>query len=195
MTSIPNGVAWRLYLRALAEAGLDVGSVGAWVAAGELSPARRRLARGALVAVNVAVAIPGVRAIRADVAGAGEPVIPGARSGLPFVDAGIRIPAGEPAGGGTSAGRRAVQAGAVVLATGGAVSVGVAAAGRRLERRWLARLARHGHPHPHRALGVRMAALYAVVVVPSRLLAVRKAAEADRRENMPGGVDAATGTG
>ncbi|GIJ79079.1 hypothetical protein SAMN05443287_101533 [Micromonospora phaseoli] len=195
MTSIPTGVAWRLYLRALAEAGLDVASVGAWIAAAELPPARRRIARGALAAVTVAVAIPGVRAIRADVAGTAESVIPGARSGLPFVDAGIRIPAGEPAGGDASARRQAVLAGAVVLATAGAVSVGVAAAGRRLERRWLARLARHGHPHPHRALGVRMAALYAVVVVPSRLLAVRKAAEADRRENVPGGADAATGTG
>ncbi|GAB7045494.1 hypothetical protein [Catenuloplanes indicus] len=195
MTSIPTGVAWRLYLRALAEAGFDVASVGAWIAAGALPPARRRLARGALVAATVAVAIPGVRAIRADVHGAAEPVIPGARSGLPFVDAGIRVPAGEPSGEKASARRRVVLAGAAGLATAVAVSAGAAMAVRRLERRWLERLTRQGHPHPHRALGVRMAALYSVVVVPSRLLAVRQAAEAGRRENAAGGGDATTGTG
>ncbi|GAB7037096.1 MULTISPECIES: hypothetical protein [Catenuloplanes] len=195
MTNIPTGVAWRPYLRALAEAGFDVASVGAWIAAGELPPARRRLARGALVAVTAAVAIPGVRAIRADVEGAAEPVIAGARSGLPFVDAGIRVPAGEPSGGRASARRRVVLVGAAGLTAAVAVSVGGAVAVRRLERRWLERLTRQGHPHPHRALGVRMAALYSVVVVPSRLLAVRKAAEGDRREHMTGNGDGTTGTG
>lgn len=195
MTSLPTGVAWRLYLRALAEAGFDVASVGAWIAAGELPPARRRLARGALVAVTVAVAIPGVRAIRADVESAAEPVIPGARSGLPFVDAGIRVPAGEPSGGKAAARRRVVLAGAAGLTTAVAVSVGAAVAVRRLERRWLERLTRQGHPHPHLALGVRMAALYSVMVVPSRLLAARKAVEADRRDNVAGGRDSTTGTG
>ena len=195
MTSIPTGVAGRLYLRALAEAGFDVASVGAWIAAGELRPARRRLARGALVAVTVAVAIPGIRAIRADVQNATEPAVPGAHSGLPFVDAGIRVPAGEPSAGKASARRQAVLAGAAGLTTVVAVSVGAAVAVHRLERRWLERLTRQGHPHPHRALGVRMAALYSAVVVPSRLLAVRKAAENDRRENVAGGGDATTGTG
>jgi hypothetical protein len=195
MTSIPTGVAWRLYLRALAEAGLDVASVGAWIAAGELLPARRRLARGALVAVTVAVAIPGIRALRADAGGAAEPVIAGARSGLPFVDAGIRVPDGEPSAEQASARRRVVLAGAAGLTTAVAVSVGGAVAVRRLERRWLDRLTRQGHAHPHLALGVRMAALYSVAVVPSRLLAVRKAAQAGRRENVAGGADATTGTG
>ncbi|MDR7277123.1 hypothetical protein [Catenuloplanes atrovinosus] len=194
MTSTPTGVAWRLYLRTLAEAGLDVASVGAWIAAGELRPARRRLARGALVAVTVAAAIPGVRAIRADLQGAAEPVIPGAHSGLPFVDAGIRVPAGEPAAGKASARRQVVLTGAAGLTTAVAISAGAAMAVRRLERRWLERLTRQGHPHPHRALGVRMAALYSVVVVPSRLLAARKAAEADRRENAAGGRHTTTGT-
>ena len=188
MTSIPTGAAWRPYLRALAEAGLDVASVGAWVAAAELPPARRRIARGALAAVTAAVAIPGARAGLSTAADTAEPATPGAGSKLPFVDVGIKLPADEPSEADTSSRRRAVLAGAVgaaVLTTAVAASVGGAVAGRRLERRWLARLARHGHPHPHRALGVRMAALYAVLVVPSRLLVVRQAAEAARRTPCP----------
>jgi hypothetical protein len=166
MTTIPIGVVWRPYLRALAEVGLDVASVGAWVAAAELPPPRRRLARGALAAVGVAVAVPGIRADRPIAANTAKPSSPSAGSRLPYVDAGIRIDASQR--------RRPALVGAAVLTTAVAASVGAAVAGRQLERRWLARLTRHGHPHPHRALGVRMAALYAVMVVPSRLLAVRK---------------------
>jgi hypothetical protein len=180
MTSIPTGAVWRPYVRALGEAGLDVASAGVWVAAAELSPARRRLARGALMAAVVAMALPAFRAGRET-----EPATPGAGSGLPYVDAGIRIPAElldqdqDPDQDPDPARRRRVALAGVVLTTVAAASAGVAVAGRRLERRWLARLVRNGHPHPHRALGVRIAAVYAVVVVPSRLLAVRQ--EAKRR--------------
>jgi hypothetical protein len=66
--------------------GLDVAPVGAWVAAAELPPARRRLA-GALTAVTVGVAIPGVCAGRS-----AEPATPGAGARLPFVDVGTRLP-------------------------------------------------------------------------------------------------------
>ena len=187
MTSIPIGSAWRPYLRVLAETALDVASVGAWIAAAELPPARRRLARGALATVTAAVAIPGLRAARA-AADATGPATPSTGSGLPFVDAGIKLPVDEPSDADTSPRRRAVLVGAVgvaALTTAVAVSVGGAAAGRQLERRWLARLTRHGHPHPHRALAVRMAALYAVMVVPGRVLAVRRDAEAGRRDAGP----------
>ncbi len=198
MTNIPTGAAWRPYLRALAEAGLDVASVGAWVAAAELPPVRRRLARGALAAVTAAVAIPGVRAGLSAAADTSEPAAPGAGSRLPFVDVGIKLPAEEPSEGHASPRRRAVLAGAVgaaVLTTAVGAAVGAAAASRRLERRWLARLTRHGHPHPHRALGVRMAALYAVMVVPSRLLAVRQGAEAGRRDAKPAAGDGTAAAG
>jgi hypothetical protein len=181
MTSIPIGATWRPYLRVLAETGLDAASVGAWVAAAELSPARRRLARAALAAVAVAVAIPGVRRSRPAAVDTAEPATPGAGSGLPFVDVGIRLSADPPSEADTSRRRRAALRGAVVLTAAVAVSAGAAVAERELERRWLARLTRHGHPHPHRALGVRMAALSAVMLVPGRLLAVRQGA-ADRRD-------------
>jgi hypothetical protein len=189
MTSIPTGAVWRPYLRVLAEAGLDVASVGAWIAAGELSPGRRRLARGALAAVTVGVAIPAVRAIRSADA---EPMVPGAGSGLPYVDVGIRLPDDEPEDD-AALRRRALLAGAAgvaVVTTAAAASIGIAVAGRRLERRWLARLTRHGHRHPHRALGLRMAGLYAVLVVPSRIIAARKLSEAARR---PAGAGTASG--
>ena len=72
-------------------------------------------------------------------------------------------------------------------------SVGAVAADRQLERRRLERLARHGHLHPHPALGVWMAAGYAVVVVvPSRLLAVRQGMQAGRRNPGPAARDGAT---
>lgn len=192
MTSIPISATWRPYLRALAETGLDVASVGTWVAAAELSPARRRLARGALAAVTVAVAIPGARGSRPAAVDTAGPAAPGAGSGLPFVDVGIRLSADPPSEAGTPPRRRAVlsgAAGAVVLATAVAASVGAAVAGRQLERRWLARLGRQGHEHPHRALGVRMAVLYAVMVVPGRLLAVRQGAEDGRRNAWPAAGD------
>ena len=105
------------------------------------------------------------------------------------MDGGIRILADGPSEAHASPRGRAVLSGAVgvaVLTTAVGASVGAAAVGRRLQRRWLARLTRHGHPHPHRALGVRMAALYAVMVAPSRLLAVRESTEAGRRDTVPG---------
>ncbi|WP_433720349.1 hypothetical protein ACQP2Y_35270 [Actinoplanes sp. CA-051413] len=184
MTKIPTGAAWRPYLSTLADAGLDVASVGVWVAAAELPPARRRLARGAVAAVIGAVAIPGIRAARSAATGTDEPAVPGAGSGLPYVDVGIHLPAGDPSEDDASPRRRAVLAGAVgvgVLTTAVAASVGVTVAGRQLERRWLARLTRHGHPHPHRALALRMAGLYAALTVPSRLIAVRQGTKAGRR--------------
>ena len=195
MTRFLIGSAWRPYVRALADAGFDVAAVGAWVAAAELPPARRRLARGALAAVTVAVGAPAVRAGRSAVAETSGPAEPGAGSGLPFVDVGITLPEDEPSD--VEARRRIVVAGAVgvaVLSTVVAGSVGAAVVGRRLERRWLARLVRRGHPHPHRGLGVRMAGLYAVMVVPSRLLAVRQSVQAGRRDAEPAAGDA-TGSG
>ena len=182
MISIPSGAAWRPYLRTLAEAGLDVASVGAWIAADELPPPRRRLARGALAAVTVAVAVPGIRTALSSAAETAGPSTPGAGSGLPFVDAGITLPADESSEADGPTRRQVVLAGTVaaaVLTTAVAVSVGATMAGRRLEQRWLARLARHGHPYPHRALAVRMAALYAVMVVPARVFTVRAAAGKD----------------
>ena len=46
---------------------------------------------------------------------------------------------------------------------------------RRLERRWLAGLVRDGHPHPHRALAIRMGLLTMAGSLPSGLVDAREA--------------------
>ena len=197
MTSTLISAAWRPYLCTLAETALDVASVGAWTAAGELAPARRRLARATVAAVNASTAIPEFLTARAT-AHTAEPATPSTSSTLPYVDAGITLPVDETSEAGPSPRRRAVLAaavGAAALTTAVAVSVGGAIAGRHLQRRWLARLTRHGHSHPHRALPVRMAVLYAVMVVPSRVHAVRERTEAARRDAEPAADGKTTFTG
>ncbi len=80
----------------------------------------------------------------------------------------------------TVAGQRSAAQVATVVAVLGVVtaaSAGVAMAGRQLEKRWLARLIRQGHPHPHRALGLRMAAVWAAASLPARLMTARKQAD------------------
>ncbi len=62
----------------------------------------------------------------------------------------------------------AVAAGAV------AISVGLAVQRRRLEKRWLAALIRDGHPHPHRAMAVRMGLLSIAGALPGQLIKVHE---------------------
>jgi hypothetical protein len=170
MTNIPTGDAWRPYLRVLGETSLDVVSVGVWIAAAELPPLRRRLARAGLTALTAATAIPAFRAARSTTASVPESAT--FIGDLPFVDAGIRLPTDEEADRGGS--RRRTVLVAALLTTVAAGSVGVAVASHRLERRWLARLVRRGHPHPHRGLALRMAGLTAATLLPTRLLALRE---------------------
>jgi hypothetical protein len=110
------------------------------------------------------------------------------------VDVGIRLPDDDPSEADPPSRRRAVLAGAVGVGVL-AASVGSTMAVRRLERRWLARLTRLGHPHPHRALGLRMAGLYGAVVLPARLLALRQGTQASRRAAGPATGDGATAPG
>ncbi len=208
MKSLPTGAAWRPYLRVLADTALDAASAGGWIAAGGLSPGRRRLARAGLTAAAAATAIPGLIATRSATTSAARPTAgPAAEAAAGHADgpaaAGGDGPAAAPGAGpareapvrpGAERGgrpplvvlrdtpvvvpgarRTTAQAAAAVAVLGGvaAASVGVALAGRRLERRWLARLIRQGHPHPHRALGLRMAALWAAASLPARLLTAR----------------------
>lgn len=46
---------------------------------------------------------------------------------------------------------------------------------RRFEKRWLDALVRNGHPHPHRALAIRMGLLSIAVGLPGRLIKVHEA--------------------
>ncbi|MEV6494695.1 hypothetical protein AB0M20_39650, partial [Actinoplanes sp. NPDC051633] len=59
--------------------------------------------------------------------------------------------------------RLAMTAGATLLGIGSMI-------GRRhLEKRWLAALQESGHPHPYRALGVRMGLVATALALPGAL--------------------------
>lgn len=142
------------YPQAVAMAALQAFTSGAWIAAGELSPARRRLTRFGTVAAMTAVAW----AVSPKVAGTDDEI---GLSDRPFAvtdppDAEAETV--EEAGGEAPApafDKRILLVTAAVL--GG--SVAMIAGRRRMEKRWLARLAGNGHPHPTRGLAVRMAAV------------------------------------
>jgi hypothetical protein len=125
-------------------------TTGIWIAAGELSPARRRAVR---IASGAAFATVGwYTSARSDrevewVAGNGVTV-------REHKDEEPR-----------PVNRKRV---ALMVATG-VLSVGSVVGRRRLEKLWLAKLIRDGHPHPHRALGVRMGVISAGLALAGRL--------------------------
>lgn len=112
---------------------------GLWVAAGELPAGKRRLARAATVVTGTSIGVLITPPQERPVTWTRE----GGVEWLPGVDKDLDK-APEPEGS---------NAAALVAM---AVAAGVYVGGRVLERRWLESLRRAGHPHPHRALGVRM---------------------------------------
>lgn len=118
------------YVRSAGSSALQGLSTGLWVAAGELSPGRRRLARLGVVAVTAAAFSAGSQV-------APPPEQQDEERERPSFD------------------KRSL----IVLGAGLACAVAGTVGGRLLERRWLARLERKGHPHPHRALGLRLGAI------------------------------------
>lgn len=138
----------------VAESTAHAALTGAWTAAGELPAAKRRLARSAVIATVALVAVTtGDRPEARDV-----PPAPAEGPG----DAATGAPTGPPPG-------RLVTTAALGL------SAAVYLGSRRLEKRWLAGLVRSGHPHPHRALGVRLAALSLMTSLAARLLSTKAA--------------------
>ena len=61
-----------------------------------------------------------------------------------------------------------------ITAASMAVGLGMIAGRRAVEKRWLAALTRDGHPHPHRALAVRMGLLSFAGTLPGRLVKVHE---------------------
>ena len=118
-----------------------------WIASGELSEGKRRLARAGAAA---AVATVGWFTSDRD------------------TDAGDHEAPDDPS---KPVDRRRV---AVVVAAS-ALSIGMIAGRRQLEKRWLARLTRAGHEHPHRALALRLGLLSVAATLPGKLLAVHEA--------------------
>jgi hypothetical protein len=134
------------YPRAVVTAALQGLLTGAWVAAGELPTRRRRLVRAGSVLSLSAIASIGDR----DDSGKPEPEPTAEQYAAWDVD------------------RRKLAVTAVTLGA----SVGLAIGRRQLEKRWLAALARDGHPHPHRALALRMGLLSFAGTLPGRLVKV-----------------------
>jgi hypothetical protein len=135
------------YPRAVLTAALQGLLTGAWVAAGELPTRGRRLVRaGSVLSLSAAASI-------GDRGDPGEPEPTAEQYAAWDVD------------------RRKLAVTAVSLG----VSVGLMAGRRRLEKRWLAALARDGHPHPYRALALRMGLLSFAGTLPGRLVEVYEA--------------------
>ncbi|MEV4276920.1 hypothetical protein [Actinoplanes xinjiangensis] len=138
------------YGRAAAVAALQAALSSTWIAARELSPAKRRLAR---LGTTAAVAAIGYVTSPKEPDGQsdGEPgdlVV--ADRPFPVSEPPVPEEAPEPA----FDKRKAVVGLAMIGLTVAAV------VGRRtVEKRWLARLTRNGHPHPTRALAVRIGAI------------------------------------
>ena len=130
------------YTRAVASAALQAAVSGAWIAARELSPAKRRLARFGTVAAVAAIG---------------------------YVVSSESPEAGEKPEAADFDRRQAAALGlGVVAGTAGIVGR------RQLEKRWLARLTRDGHPHPTRALAVRMTAAHFALHLALKLADLHK---------------------
>lgn len=156
----------KTYAGAVSSAILQGVTAGAWVAAGGLSPGRRRLVRAGLVAAGMGVGmVQARRAVRPE-----EPHL--LDSPILVKDVLAREVPDE------AEAERKLPSRAALVGIG--VSTGLAVGGRWLEKRWLARLARNGHARPHRALGVRMGLLTAGTILVSELFTVAEAGRATR---------------
>ncbi|WP_127504090.1 hypothetical protein [Actinoplanes solisilvae] len=149
------------YVRAVAVAALNATLSGVWIAAGELTPARRRLVRAGALAVSGVVVLDAYRRAEqtrpATVVGVGE--------NPRLVSEGIPRPPLDK--------RQAAKAAGLA---GFALAVTVGRS--RLRKRWLAQLTRDGHPHPTRVLAMRMAAFEFVVQLRGQVAGVRRDARA-----------------
>lgn len=160
------------YGRAVGLAALQAVLSSTWIAARELSPAKRRLARLGTVA---AVAAVGWVAAPKDASDSDDRIGP-AIGASPYLAAegAASLTASDDASPPDSEPPFDKRKAALMA---GGIGIGVAAmVGRRqLEKRWLARLTRNGHPHPTRALAVRMAGVEFVGQLAMQLNDVRKA--------------------
>ncbi|HET6532663.1 MAG TPA: hypothetical protein VFH03_18915 [Actinoplanes sp.] len=144
------------YLGAVGTAVAHGALTAAWIASGELPHDRRRAVRIAgIAAVVTAGWLTSARDPREFSYTVGE-------GGLVVV----KNPDGTEE-------RRPVRKAA--LAASATFGLGMIVGRRHLEKRWLDRLRRSGHEHPHRALALRMGLLSLAGTLGSRLIAVHEA--------------------
>lgn len=149
----------RRYEAEVMVSGAEAAATYAWVSAGVLPAHKRRLLRGAVLAALVAAAV----------------AIDKSSGSAAGTDEDDEAPTDAPAVGSPPTCGSGVPPGLLALA-GVSVMVAGAIGAHWVQRRWLARLARQGHPHPHRALGVRMAILTLAGSLPARLVEVHASA-------------------
>lgn len=143
-------------------------STAGWVAAGGLSPGKRRLVRTGVVGAGVAYGI--LAGLRLD---SKEPAAMPVLSDKPIAIKDWdrhKVETGTP-GRSDDGPDRKVTAGTVAAI---ALSAGLMVGRRQVEKRWLAGLVRRGHAHPHRALAIRMGLLAMAGALPSRLIRARQ---------------------
>jgi hypothetical protein len=166
----------KTYAGAISSAALQAVSTGTWVAAGALPPGKRRALRAAVMVAGTAIATTQV--VRDQKRESAQPQLLETPVLLKDITARADPEPDEPA-------RRTIPPKATVAAM--LLSASLAIGGRRIQKHWLARLTQAGHPHPHRALGLRMGLLAAATALPADLLAVAEARRAARSETPPPG--------
>jgi hypothetical protein len=145
---------------------------GVWIAAGELPAGRRRAAR---FVASAAVAVVGWHSSAKsdgdtaksdrDTAKSGRDTAKFGRDTARTVsDDGVTVQHSV-----DEAPRPLDRKRVALVIAAGALGVGAMVGRRRLENRWLDKLARDGHPHPHRALAVRMGLVSAGLALTNRL--------------------------
>lgn len=153
------------YLRAVGLAVLQAGTSGAWIAARDLSPARRRLTRLGTVAAAAAISYAATPASPGDDPDQDDEIV---LSDQPF-------PISDPPPAAPLDKRKAVLAAAVI-----GLSVAAMVGRNQLEKRWHARLTSKSHPNPTRGLAVRMAGVEFAAHLAFQLVDARKAVLARR---------------
>jgi hypothetical protein len=162
----------KTYAGAVLSAVLQGLTTGTWVMAGALPRWERRAVRAGIVAGSISVAAVQVRRE--------QPAGPRLLDSPILVKDVLAREVPEQA----KVGRKLPPRATLVAL---AVSTGLAVGGRRLEKRWLARLIRDGHARPYRSLGIRMGLLVAGTTLASDLFAVAEARRAERGRARPAG--------
>ncbi|MBU2670566.1 hypothetical protein KOI35_44410 [Actinoplanes bogorensis] len=166
------------YPQILARAAVRAGLTGAWVAAGELAPARRRAVRAGMIAARAVASFErgafergaferdaserGTSEHGAFERGASEHGAFDRGTSEHGAFDGARRPTGEPPSLAFGAAAATLVVTSIVIQ-------------RRLEKRWLARLAAQGHPHPVRGLAWRVTMIDFAGSVAAQLLARSRA--------------------
>jgi hypothetical protein len=173
METRSSAPTFRTYAGVVAGSAGDAVMAGVWLAAGELTPGRRRLARAGLMFAMAALGF-GLSSPEDELDGAAsdDESADSAETAGEMADEAVDEPDDptetEPPG-------VSPLVTTAVATAGGGLAMAIMVGSSVLQKRWLERLHQSGHPHPHRALAVRVAVLSFVGTLPGRLLEVHGA--------------------